>query len=229
MEPYIFYGKILPEEEFSHLTSGKRGKAKVSAKLNQLVVIVHTEEEWNIFDLRNVVKNIVQNNLSIVGYLKGYAYDLDIIRVINSALNIDQVFGIDIPCLSQPRQSINLANELAKIKAKNFGQNGIFLDRCFNDLISSMKNADDTAFYCYRAIESLRHHCAAVNGLSQADKKLQWEKFRKITQVKEETINILKDSAEAVRHGEATKITDKERVTLFQTTWSIVENYLTKI
>lgn len=87
MEPYLFYGVVLPERAqltlqfsvgFSHIASGVEGTAKVSIILNQVAVTVESEHKWGIFDLRNVVKNIVQNHLAMVGYLMGYAYDFEV-------------------------------------------------------------------------------------------------------------------------------------------------------
>src|SRR2546428_13699499 len=91
MEPYLFSGAVLPERaqlslsfslEFSHVTSGITGVAKVSIVLNQVAVWVESEHDWDILDLRNVVKNIVQTHLAMVGYLKGYAYDFEVTRVL---------------------------------------------------------------------------------------------------------------------------------------------------
>lgn len=238
MEPYLFYGKILPERapislsfglSFSHLTSSDTGKAEISIVLNQLSVTVHTEKEWDIFDLRNVVMHIVQTNLAMVGYLKGYAYDLEITRVLNSALGIDYVFGIDIPIIAKPRESIDLASELERLKAKTIGEKGIFLNRCFNDLVSAMKNADDTGFYCYRAVEALRHHCAAVHNISEKDKKTQWEKFREVSKVDEQATRKLENSAQSIRHGGVSGVTNHDREDLFKTTWDIVSAYIAVI
>lgn len=238
MEPYLFYGKILPERAqislsfslgFSHFTSGDTGKAEVSIILNQLSVTVHTEKEWDIFDLRNVVRHIIQTHLAMTGYLKGYAYDLEITRVVSSALGIDQVFGIDVPIIAKPRESINLASELEKLKVKIIGRNGIFLNRCFNDLVSAIQNADDTGFYCYRAVEALRHHCANVHDISGKNNNAQWEKLREISGVDESTIRTLENSAQSIRHGGVSGLTDHDRGNLLKITWEIVDAYIAKI
>lgn len=69
MEPYFFHGVVLPERaqlspqfalRFSHIASGVAGVAKVSIALNQVAVWVESEYAWDVHDLRNVVKNIVQ-------------------------------------------------------------------------------------------------------------------------------------------------------------------------
>jgi len=118
MEQYLFTGTILPERAqlslqfalgFEHLTSGQPAQAKVSVVFNQLAVWVDSESEWNILDLRNVVQNVVQSELALVGYLRGYAYDLELTRVLNQGRGIDYVFGIDTPCLAERGQSVDLS------------------------------------------------------------------------------------------------------------------------
>jgi len=238
MEPYLFHGVVLPERaqlslqfelEFSHVSSGFNGVAKVSIFLNQVAVWVESEHDWNIFDLRNVVSNIVQGDLAMVGYIRGYAYDLEVTRVLSPSRGIDHVFGIDIPCLAERDKAVDLQEALSKLRNKAIGPNGVFLRRCFSDLASSMKNADDTGFYCYRAIESLRHHCAAVHGLTAADKFRQWEKFREVAGCDEPTLRSIKASADPVRHGEAPGVRSEDREKLFASTWDVVGGYLDSV
>jgi len=235
MEPYLFYGVVLPERAqlslqfavgFSHVVSGVEGVAKVSIILNQVAIRVESEYDWNVFDLRNVVKNIVHNQLAMVGYFMGYAYDFEVIRVLNQSREIDYVFGIDIPCLAERVKVIDLQDALVNLRDKMIGANGVFLNRCFADLVSSMKHADDTGFYCYRAIESLRHHCAAMHSLSGAGKARQWEKFREVSGCTEETLREIKTAADPLRHGEASGVNDEGRVKLFTSTWDVVDGYL---
>lgn len=235
MEPYLFFGVVLPERAqltlqfsvgFSLIASGIEGTAKVSTILNQVAVTVESEHNWDIFDLRNVVKNIVQNHLAMIGYLKGYAYDFEITRVLNRGREIDYVFGIDIPCLAERNKKIDLEAALANLREKTAGQNGMFLNRCFSDLAASMKHADDTAFYCYRAIESLRHHCASEHSLSDASKATQWEKFRQVSGCSEEVLRQIKVAADPLRHGDAAGGSSDDRAKLFMATWGVVDGYL---
>ena len=92
-----------------------------------------------------------------------------------------------------------------------------------------MKYADDTGFYCYRAIEALRHHCSATHALLAKSKDVQWEKFREISGVDIQAIEILKNAAGEVRHGGVTNVTSEDREKFFETTWNIVGSYLSKI
>jgi hypothetical protein len=236
VEPYLFYGVVLPERaqlslgyslEFSHIASGVTGKARVSIVLNQVAVWVDSDHAWDFHDLRNVVLTIVQSHLAMVGYLRGYAYDCEITRVVNREREIDWVFGIDVPCLAG-RVKSDLDYALSTLRAKTTGVNGVYLNRCFADLVSAIKHADDTGFYCYRAIESLRHHCAEVNGLAGDDKAKQWAKFRSVAGCDEQTLREIKAAADPVRHGRvATEVVDRAR--LFKITWDVADGYLNAI
>jgi len=66
----------------------------------------------------------------MVGYLKGFAYDFEVTRVLNQSRGIDYVFGIDIPCLAERAKSIDLQDALLKLRDKTVGPNGVFLHRC---------------------------------------------------------------------------------------------------
>lgn len=238
METYLFEGVVLPERaqitlqfplEFVHITSGTKGKASISIILNQVAVWVDSEVEWDIFDLRNVVKNILQNELAVIGYLEGYAYDLEIKRVQNRSRGIDYVFGIDIPCIAERNKSIDKIAKISLIRQKANGTEGVLLHRCFNDLVMAMKAPDDTGFYCYRAIESLRQHCILKFNLSPENKAEQWQKLREIAKCDEAAIREIKLAADPVRHGNIGPVTSQDRERLFTKTWDIVDNYIQNI
>jgi hypothetical protein len=176
-------------------------------------------------DLRNTVTYIVQGHLALVGYLKGFVYDLEITRVVNPGRGVNHVYGIDIPCIAERNKSLDLEASFLKLRDKMTGPHGVFVHRCLNDLMSAMRNAEDTGFYCYRAIESLRHHCTALYGLSNT-KKEQWKKLQEVSGCDEATFRAIKIAADPLRHGEPSGATDAERATLFARTWNIVDGYL---
>jgi hypothetical protein len=134
MDPYLLEGVVHPERAqitlqllplgFRHLASGTEAVAHVSILLNQVALWVESACEWDIFDLRNVAKSILQNELAIVGYLKGYAYEVEIRRVLNRALSIDYVFGIDIPCIAERNKAIDLACESKEFVRKQMETQG---------------------------------------------------------------------------------------------------------
>ena len=165
----------------------------------------------------------LQNQVAAIGYLKGYAYEVEIRRVLHPELGIC-VFGIDIPCIAERNESIDLDARIALIREKTTGVEGVLLNRCFNDLVMAMKSPDDTGFYCYRAIESLRQHCIIKFKLNPENKSMQWKKLRDTAQCDENTIRSIKESADPVRHGDVMSITSEDRKTLFLKTWDIVDS-----
>lgn len=237
--PYMFTGVVLPERaqftlprfsiKFTHLSSGAPGSATVSIVLNQIAVRVESDHEWDVLDLRNVVRNIVQHQLAVVGYLKGFGFDCAITRVMNQRRDIDYVFGIDVPCISKPREADDLISAMLKLRHKTLGRYGVFIQRCLEDLNSALKSADDAGFYCYRAIECLRHHCAAAFNLRDSSKTEQWAKFREVSGASEDALRFIKYAADALRHGDILAINGDEPVKVLTSTWEVVDGYLNSL
>ncbi|MDV7145930.1 hypothetical protein R3X27_24910 [Tropicimonas sp. TH_r6] len=235
MDPYIFFGTVLPERAmisfqlefaFSHPSTGFGGQVTVSVILNQILVQVSSEDPWDIWDLRNVVLSSLRAEVAAVGYIKGYAYHVEIARVLHTSRNIDLVFGIDVPCISASRTMTELMPAMEQLRAPRSGENGIYINRCFTDLNLALRNADDTPFYCYRAIEALRHHCSAVNHLKEANRSTQWKEFRDRSGVREADIREISEAAKEIRHGGHTSFDGNGRAKILQHTWNIVDCYL---
>jgi hypothetical protein len=88
-----------------------------------------------------------------------------------------------------------------------------------------MKDSNDTAFFCFRAIESLRNHCAETFGISRANEDVAWVKFREISSSTRPEIKLIQDRNDAIRHGRPDPLSDLERAEIFNSTWTIAENY----
>ncbi|MFD2365678.1 hypothetical protein [Pseudoduganella sp. GCM10020061] len=235
---YHLTGAVLPERaqiSFGHptdhpfLLSGPKGDATVNVCVvfNQVAVWVKSQFEWDIFDLRNEVSTILRHQLAIAGFLLGYAYNLEITRVTTANGAIDHVYGIDIPCLVKKMEGKFSPEAFTELIVKASGPKGFILHRCFTDLTLAMQHAVDTAFYCYRAIESLRQHWGAMNDVRE--KLAQWEGFRNFLGIGKDLIDPVRIAAEGVRHGQLVPITDQERLELFTRTWDLVEAYLNKV
>jgi hypothetical protein len=204
---------------------------KVSIILNQIAVTVETDIEWGVFDLRNMIASVIHNDLAILSFSTGYAYVFELTRVINRSLGVDQVFGIEISAIENRQKAKPVGVRFSEIKHKIVGINGIYLNRCFSDLASAMRYHHDTPFYCYRAIESLRNHCAAQNGLLDSDDGTQWQKFREVSGRSREDIERYKQNyADRQRHGKpGDPMSDQDRAEMFVLTWDIVDAYLDSI
>lgn len=238
MEPYLFYGKIRPERaqlslgfdlRFQHSSTGHTGRIEVSVILNELVARVYTDEVWDIFDLRNLVSNVIRTELSAFGYLVGRAYDIEITRVLRLEEKLDHVFGIEVDCIAVPRRESPVEQKLLALRPFLQGESGIYVSRCLMDLMSALRYADDTAFYCYRAVEALRNHCVKTQGKAISGRDAQWELFRSISGVSRDEIALLSDSAKGVRHGGFAAFDGSGRALLLEKAWEIVDRYLAAI
>lgn len=234
MVPYILKGLVLPERaaisvgplkmEFFHPSTGYEAQAKLNIVLNQITVWIYSDHEWDIFDLRNVAEQLVSDILAMIGFLKGYAYDVEIRQIINDEKNIDYVYGINVPCIEKRNEHIVIEKHLSDLLAKTAGDNGIFIKRCLNDLIMAMKQPGDTGFYCFRAIETLKQYCKSRFGLErEAD---QWEKVRDMSGYDKDYIEIVRTFAFPARHGDILPITSADREDIFIRTWNVVEGFL---
>ena len=234
MTPYIFKGLIRPERahlsfgprsfQFLHTGSKSKAEGRFNIVLNQLTVWIYTEDDWDLYDLKNAVVEAVNDSVSVIGFLKGYAYEINIIQVLNDGKKIDFVFGIDIPCISERNKNVNLKESLLKILNKTSEEYGVFLHRAINDLIMAMKHPQDTGFYCFRAIESLKHYCRdRYNLQTEAE---QWGKVNSITGYDKEYIKIVREFALPTRHGDILPITSKNRDKIFIKTWDVIESFI---
>ncbi|MVZ88209.1 hypothetical protein GPZ74_30350 [Burkholderia pseudomallei] len=112
------------------------------------------------------------------------------------------------------------------MRPKLQGESGVFLHRCLRDLITAMKDPDDVAFHCYRAVESLRQHCIATRSLDPKDKATQWKTLREIAGCDESATRLLEKAAQAPRHGEPEVVPEADAVKLLTTVWAIADGYI---
>jgi hypothetical protein len=234
MSPYILKGLVLPERaiisvgpiemKFFHPSTGYDANAKLNIVLNQITVWIYSEHEWDIFDLRNVAEQLVSDILAVIGFLKGYAYDVEIRQIINDDKRIDYVYGINIPCIEKRNENIDFQKKLKEIMAKTSGDYGLFIKRCLNDLIMAMKQPGDTGFYCFRAIETLKHYCKKRFNLEKEPD--QWKKIAEISGYDKDYMQVVRNFAFPERHGEILPITSNDRQEIFLKTWDVIERFL---
>ncbi|MDZ3826349.1 hypothetical protein [Pseudomonas monsensis] len=236
MEVYFIQGVILPERaDFDlswstkgmHLASGNVYSANVSIMYNQVAIWLESENEINADNMKHVVDYLIINQVAAVSYLAGCVYDFQVTRVINRARNIDYVVGVDTSVIFDRRNLESFDHDLGVIRRLQAGIHGTFIHRCLADLVSAMRYREDTSFYCYRAIEALRNHCAEVNGIGNEmkDRGMRWEKFREVTGVSEERIGWVAEFAKNARHGGVAMLSADEYGRLLNETWDIVSVY----
>ena len=196
---------------------------------NQLYIqLKSTEKQTDIYTLKNNLKDIVQEEVSLISYIYWNGYDTEIIRITNLDENIDMTFWIDIPCINTRNTTKidKVSDELDSIHIIINGnpENSFYIRRCFSELNKAIRFPIDTWFHCYRAIESLRNFCWAK--YSPIKENEQWKKLKELSaQSDREKIDYIKWFADYARHGNHLPISDEEREKVFLNTWHIVDSF----
>jgi hypothetical protein len=220
---YTFAGVVYPERapltmQISPLTVDSPHfdtpfTVRLSVIDNQISVVVDLSEDVDLYTLRNVVESIVARAIDAVGYSLGRRYSVELVQ----AWRPDDVhvFGIETPVLTDARAERPLSLEDAAILAVTDHH----LGRSLADLRQAARFADDTAFYSYRAIESLRHHWPG-------DEKSQWKAMGKALNLDIAVGQRLKRWADRQRHGASEQImSDDDRAASLTTAWRVVDRY----
>ncbi len=150
-------------------------------------------------------------------------------EVFDDGYSIYWVFGIDLQADGNIYSSIN--NDVERLnKAINsiyclcVMTEGVYLRRCLNDLRMSMRYLDDTAFYCFRAIETIKQYFGYMTAAKKDSE--QWLAMKNAIGGDKEEIEFIRKLAFPARHGVPTLITDEDQGKIFALTWSVVERFI---
>lgn len=238
MAQYILKGIVHPERaqlsigpiklpKTIQVSTKKELSIELNIVLNHISIWIETTKDWDIFDLRNIARYISTVVCSFLTFTHGYYYEVEIIQILSKEKGIDYVFGIDTPCVSE-RNSVEIwKKNLIEIQELVFNKNGLYFQRCFKDLNLALKDTEDTVFYCFRAIESLKQYCKEKFNISK--EKEQWEKVSEISGFNKEYIEDIRNEAFPLRHGSYSFHTSEEREKFLTKTWNVVEGFLKNI
>jgi len=190
---------------------------------SQITAVVETPDAiQDIATLKNHVADSIRTIVDIVGYMFGCGYEVEIRQVIEPVTGISSVFGVNVPVLDQYGEKHGV--RLQAFFALLADERGRYLQRALGDLRDAIGSARDTAFFCYRAIESLRQFYVVVRGAK--DKAESWELLRTELNVSKSDIDEIKRLADPVRHGENIFISDSERANALVKSWDIVKRFV---
>jgi hypothetical protein len=240
MKRYYFSGIVHPERALMSVevvpiliqtSDGKDfGTLKFNIYNNQLTAVLECDDDSaDLLTLRNHIKVQISSVVNVMGFLKGRAYDIEITKVFNENLDETEIFGIEIPVLEQRNIEIDLNQAANHIHRLLIGVDGIYLRRCFEDFILSMRYLDDTIFYCVRGVEVLRQYFGMKLGLTGDEKKYDsktWEALRTAINMKEDELKAFTKMANPSRHGVPIEIKEEQRIDVFHKAWGIAEEFI---
>lgn len=238
-QKYIFTGVIHPQRAMLQDRSlkvyfgmlGHPGKWYFEARIlcNQLVAYVTTDVYIDEYVLKSHVEGLINDELARLAFTLGYEFKLSLDRAINRESGLDRVFGIDNAYISEimAEHDFEILNQ--KLRSMTVNAEGTFFSRALTDLKSALSNRDDAAFYCFRALESLRNHFNFVNELTP-NKDKEWVQFREFLNItREDIISKVKVHSDAMRHGHPVYLDEGNYKSVLTTTWLWVLEYVYKM
>lgn len=234
---YTFIGLVLPERaqmsyEFSvniNTDSSGNGEFSCSVINNQLLSTMKLEEDMDVMTLRNFAHNIIQNHFSLLGFYTGIFYDITINRIYNESRSVNYVYGVENTDIKELWGCQDLRAMLDENLPKTYGHSGVLVSRALNDLMNALRNVDDAAFFCYRAIESLRNHNSSLKNITSQREAIHWESFRETSKCSRADIDEIKKFADDLRHGKPVAMTAEEVKYVLLMTWGVIRKYFDSI
>lgn len=244
MVVFYFYGQVIPERvafemsatktlTINDLGSGLIANLSISVHASQINVKVETNSDYDIIDLKNIVKSSVEMILDVfAAFLNGYAYNLDIISgfkegespiVFNVAFN--QVNKYIKESLKQNGEEDLLKNDIDKIFSVvlNGTLESYQFSRALRDLKNAINYSDDTGFFSYRAIEQIRG--AFYQDEDKKNKSNSWDRLRDKLNIERAYIDKVGTYRGKQAHGIPIPMTSDERADAIIRAWNIIYRF----
>jgi hypothetical protein len=195
---------------------------RVTIIWSQVSVVVDTADDINddVFTLKNILLGLVASAVDALGYMQGHAYDIEITSVVFPDGSF-RVFGVDVPVLTESRNARPLAAErVVELTLQNR-----HVRRALTDLRNAVQASQDTAFYCYRAVESIRQSWA-----DSGSEGKQWVAMNTALRIDRSAHDAIKRWADDQRHGAGIlPMTDSDRASALLHAWGVTDRYLVLI
>jgi hypothetical protein len=227
----VFSGRVHPERAGVTLTGLPPLKLQIGGHVVQVALTIASSQvtfrlvgelDLDLPTLKNNVQGIVAMTVDAIGWGNGCGYTIEITSW--NGENDAGTFGVDIPVLKRD-QPESLADAIGVIKLLLGDSEGKLkpLRRALADFRMAMLSADDTPFYCFRAIESLMF-CFGRN-----TKKGRRELCRCLRIDDNWIRKNLEIPAAEVRHGKIVEVSDNDRQIAFLSARTVIERFITLV
>lgn len=189
----------------------------------------HTKgENANLETLRNYIEEAIRLVVDIYCYIKSYSYDVEIIKVECSELEVNHVFDVqgEKNINKDKKQTDNEFTNLVMFFAMRPDLD--FLRHALVDFRRSIKYPAETATFCFRAIETIRRFYFEDMNIQDEKKRREkgWEELRTVLNLDREFFKNIEHFAKPNRHGEYLVITYKERERIMNKTRQVIDVFI---
>ena len=244
MAIFYFYGRVIPERiafemgakktlTINDFESSLIVNLTISAHASQINVKVETNSDYDIINLKNIVKSSVEMILDVfAAFLNGYAYNLDIISGFKEGespivfgVAFDQVNKYIKESLKQKEEENLLKNDIDKIFSVvlNGTLESYLFSRALRDLKNAINYADDSGFFSYRAIEHIRE--AFYHDEDKENKSNSWDRLRDKLNIERVYIDKVKTYRRKQAHGIPVPMTSDERADAIIRAWNLIYRF----
>lgn len=168
----------------------------------------------------------VRGVLDALGYHLGAAIDIQMVSgtVDNRGFVFPTVMRPVFGTVQVPRVDGSVLQKYVKHSIDNAN-----LRHALGDVRQALQLDDDSAFYCYRAIESLRQHYVDGDEEVGAVRAESWRRLRDALAVSREQIQAIGEAAKARRHGGADRSNPSDRVEFLTTTRQMIGRFVDQL
>lgn len=219
-QEFHVFGVVHPEWSAAELKFPKfglkgsvEGEAFISIHGAQVLLTVWaTSVNLKDKELNSCFQGLLGHFVYALGFQLGYAYEVEVSAIViqaDAGQASHTYCGVEYPPAAKPSE-IRLPWEILFSAIRH--EKAIFLTRAMRDLASAVRTVGDSAFYCYRALESVRQFFGQTKGVGK-EKKDVWPIVWSELGVDSALSFKIRDAAEEVRHGGVGKveIRDHER------------------
>lgn len=228
----VFHGVVHPERatfelgtpvhlQIAHKEAQFVGSLTVWIYKNQVTAALESElKPADFATVRNFVGSVVSNIVDCGCLNLAVGYDVELISAHDVNEGTTVVFGPEIYGLSVAD------NELRTVKIGELllaSEKHPLFRKALTDFRNAIRDPEDTGFFCYRAVESLIHAVRKLDGIGDKKKAIAAIEVR--LDLHSSCINMLRDLATNVRHGEFRWTTGHERELALRITREILQRF----
>lgn len=184
----------------------------ISIHQSQVHVVVDGPEPTDVETFRNDIRNVAQGCVDALGYHLAVPLRVELSSMILGGIRI----ALIEPGWSALRDEdtdrglVVLEEKLSPFTIGSLTTPSVRL--ALADLRDAIDRPDDTAFYCYRAVESVRQWFLGESSDHGAAKEESWEKMRGELGIGRKSLMPLKELADSRRHGGSRTPSEEERL-----------------
>lgn len=236
---YALSGKVLPERANVSLpkpvvinilpgrTIPEGSQVFITVLCSQISIVVHSRGEIeDLQALAHECESMCRMIIDSLGFLLTCGYDIEVTQV-SGAGGLHVVYGVQPADLRPiPFADHNFQETFERLVSVRKAYQ-LACRRALADYREAIRSFEDTAFFCYRAVEDLRQ-IFVENGRSNEART--WERFWNALPVLEDARtyvwDVVRPLATGNRHGEGAHITRQQRLEMLEKTSKIIAAFV---